>query len=110
MNYNYNTSFRTPPIGSQLPPDLWKGSPYQYGSAHRDVMNSVGGANSAAFDISATRADTDNQLAAQEARRQLVLQGLQQASRASQDQQNLQNSRLQSLTGTANSLLGGLFS
>ena len=106
----YTTSLKPPPIATNMDPGQWTKTPYQYPGAHRDVLNAVGGANAAAQDLATSRASTDQQMASQEAQRQLVLQGLQQLSGAQQNSHSLQNSRLQALTGTANSLLGGLFS
>jgi hypothetical protein len=85
-------------------------SPYgKFGSTHQDILNAMGGRNAANFDVAATKANADYQLAQQEAQRQLALQGLQQMSNAQQNQNELTNTRLQNMYGVANNLLGGLF-
>jgi len=112
----YNTSLQnTPPYDDAQRADALKAlavrSPYgKFGSTHQDLLNAYGGSNAAQFDLASTKADTDYTLAKQQAERQLVLQGLQQVGQAQQNNQNLQNSRLQAMYGTASSLLGGLFS
>jgi hypothetical protein len=113
---NYNTSLTSaPPYSPAQKADALKalsaGSPYsKFGGVHDDVFRSEGAKNASTFDLEATKANTDYQLAQQAAERQLVLQGLQQMGQAQQNQQNLTNTRLQNMYGTANNLLGGLFS
>lgn len=84
-------------------------SPWHYNQNHQDVMNSLGSQNAAQFDLAATKANTDYQLQQQQAERELVLTGLQSMAQGQQNQNALQNQRLQTLFGGAKSLLGGLF-
>jgi len=101
----YGDPKRTEALGA-----LTAHSPYgKFGSTHQDLLNAYGGANAAQFDIAATKANTDYDLAKQNAERQLVLQGLQQMSQAQQNDQNLQTNRMQAMYGMAGNLLGGLF-
>ena len=110
----YNTSLQNSPPYSQAQQAtalaaLTARSPYHFNQNHQDVMNSLGSQNAAQFDLASTKANTDYQLQQQEAERQLVLNGLQSMAQGQQNQNSLQNERLQTLFGGAKSLLGGLF-
>lgn len=113
---SYNTSLKNePPASDQRRADALSGlrikSPYkQYGSAHFDILSSMGDANAAGYDIEATKANADYAMQQQEAERQLVLQGLQMMDKGQQNKNSIYNTRLQNMTGLAGNLLGGLFS
>lgn len=85
-------------------------SPYAaYGPAHNDIMRSAGRENAALFDLAASKANTDFSLQEQQARNQLALAGLQQMGQQQDYERQLANSRMASVNGIFNSLLGGLY-
>lgn len=85
-------------------------SPYaSLGQNHQDALSMLAGRARSALDMEAYRANADYQLRQQQAQAQLALAGLQQQAGAERDDQNLANSRLQSMVGFAGGLLGGLF-
>lgn len=110
----YNTSLQNrPPLPDGDRQKALSGlkikSPWAYGSAHKDILNAANVANQAAYDVEATKVNTDYEMKQKEAERRLVLAGLQQMNEAQQNQQQLVNTRMQNMYGVVGNLLGGLF-
>jgi hypothetical protein len=110
----YNTSLKnSPPLAAGDRQKALEGlkikSPWNYGSAHRDILNASNVANQAAYDVEATKVNADYEMKQKDAERRLVLAGLQQMNEAQQNQQQLANTRLGNMYGMVGNLLGGLF-
>lgn len=113
---NYSSPFTSGPVVSEQQRQaamagMQPKSPYGiYGQNHQDLMNSIGGVNAGEYSLAADRANAEQSMQQRQAARQLALAGLTNMSAAQRNEQDLQNSRLQQITGTVGSLLGGLFS
>lgn len=111
----YNSSLqRQPPsreIDRAAAAKSMRTSPYAaYNQNHRDVMAALGGLAGSQFELASEKANTDYDLAQQQAQRQLVLAGLQQMGEAQQNNNSLANTRLQNMVGFSSGLLRNLFS
>jgi len=85
-------------------------SPYkQYPSAHQDVFNSMLQGNQAADDMAIARRQSELGKQSKQFAQQYALQGLQNDIAAQGQQNNLTQNRLDSLYGSAGSILRGLF-
>lgn len=113
MMLQYQSSLRSqPPAGGQYPAlaALSDASPFpQYGSNAGDAMRALVSQATPALDMEAYKANTDYSLKQQDAQRQLALAGLKQQADAEQAERDIGTSRMQAMTGFANSLLSGLF-
>lgn len=106
----YNTSLQNASPGSAPLSGLRLQSPYsKYGSNHQDILNAMGDAAAADYDVAQSKANAAYTLSQQEAQNQLALRGLNQMSEAQQNRNSVYNTRLQNMFGVANNLLGGLF-
>lgn len=106
----YNTTLQNSAPGSAPLDGLRLKSPYsKYGSNHQDILNSMGDAAAADYDVAQSKANAAYTLSQQDAQNQIALRGLRQMAEAQQNQQSLYNTRLQNMVGSANNLLGGLF-
>jgi hypothetical protein len=112
---NYSSPFNAPPpVSEQQLQAAMAGmrpkSPYgMYGQNHQDVLDALGGANASSFQRQAQRANDEFSMQERQAARQLALSGLNQMATTERNQQDLATSRLQQMTGTVSSLLGGLY-
>jgi hypothetical protein len=106
----YNTSLQDSSPGYAPLSGLRLQSPYsKYGSNHQDILNSMGDAAAADYDVAQSKSNAAYTLSQQEAQNQLALRGLNQMAEAQQNRSNVYNTRLQNMFGVANNLLGGLF-
>lgn len=113
LRYDTRLPF-APPVTQQGIEDAVQGmkikSPYKgYGSAHQDTLDWMGDNNAANYRQSADRANFDYAAKQQAGAREMALQGLQQMSQAQQNEQGVQNSRLQNMIGVIGGPLGGLY-
>lgn len=111
----YNSSLQRQPPTREIDRDAatkaMRTTPYAaYNQNHRDVMAALGGLAGSQFNVAADKANTDYDLAQQQAQRQLVLAGLQQMGEAQQNNNSLANARLQNMVGFSSGLLRNLFS
>lgn len=113
LNYQGSIQNREPYTPSEQQAalaDLGRRSPYvSFGRNHQDVLRAVGEREASGLAREMRRTNIDYALAQQQAQRDLALSGLTQASRMRQDEMNLDNQRLQTMVGGANTLLRGLF-
>ena len=112
MSLNYRTELPyQQPVADTQPAGLTPKSPYaaRYGRNHQDVLNYVGSMNADAYRRAAENVNNEYAARQRSAQQGLALAGLQQMAQAQQNQTDLANSRIQQMTGFANSLLGGLF-
>ena len=104
MMLTYNSTFAPPP--PQAMPAAPFNSPYEkFGSTHGDLLRARMGENNAKYNIARSRAMNDYAMQAQQAQRELALQGLQNQAVAQQNQNSLMNERV----GIVSGLLSGLF-
>lgn len=114
MNFNYDSYLSevpptTPTMVARAQAAISR-SPWKvYSDSHNDIMRSQGMENAALYGLASSKANTDFDLQAQQARNQLALGGLQMLTQDQQNQANLANSRLGMATGLYNSLLSGLY-
>lgn len=108
--YKYNTSIQNqPPVTPAMRVLSQLASPYEYTSTHGDVMRARKAAEMADYNVEGDRLNADYDWAQQSAENAAISRGLQMMARDKEQRDSLRNSRMSSMQGMANSVLGGLF-
>jgi hypothetical protein len=110
----YNSSLRrAPPITDAMrasaKEDMLRKSPFRYPSQHQDILSALGQENYNNYLHAGEKANTEYELAQQNAQNELSLTGLRQMAEAQQQQQQLSSSRAGAAMSAYNGLLSGLF-
>ena len=111
---NYDSTLNAqPPVSQAQRQKAVRGmhmkSPYGYSPQHQDLLNGLADQNAASYEMGADQANATFGTRKLQAQRDLALQGLQQMSRAQQQQADLATARSGMGYGLVSNLLQGLF-